>query len=458
MTDNLTGTKLGSTRSICEYITHSSYDDLSDEVVNKAKMAILDSLGCAIGGSTLEPAGIFLDFFTELEGKPEATLIPKGPKVPAINATYANAQLANLMDFDDTLRGHPGACLVPPALAVAERIGASGRELINAVTLAYEVQTRIAEAITASPQRDKQVRGVATHEIFAAATAASALLHLDTDTTTVALSSAGRNAPVPSIWKMTDETPKSWLKFNFGWAAMGGVMAALLAERGLIDSHAILDGDRGFWVMAGSDQCKFAEMTRRLGQEYRIMELEFKPYPSCRFTHCTVEAIKQILAEHDISAGSIEKVHVKSISMLGEFTDPVPTNCVDAQFSLPYVAAMALLGRLPESEWLSEASLNDPEALGIARKVVLEVDPEAERIFYEKNWTQMPTTVTVLAKGKEFKASYSTPRNLNDAEIEEKFRRLSAPVLGSSVTEELIKAVKQLQDLTQVASLCRLFK
>ena len=145
-----------------------SYDDLPDEVIDRAKMSILDSLGCAIGGSTLEPAGIILSFLTELKGKPESTLIPKGPKVPTIHAAYANSYLANLMDFDDTGRGHPGACIIPPALAVAERIGASGRELINAVTLAYEVHARIADAITPSTQRDKQVRGVATHETFGA--------------------------------------------------------------------------------------------------------------------------------------------------------------------------------------------------------------------------------------------------------------------------------------------------
>jgi len=148
---------------------------------------------------------------------------------------------------------------------------------------------------------------------------------------------------------------------------------------------------------------------------------------------------------------------VKSISMLKEFIDYVPTNCVDAQFSLPYMAASALLDRPVGPQWLSEASLNDPEVLGMAGKVAFDSDPEAERIFYEMRWAEYPCTVTVLARGKEYKASMRIPRSLTEAEIEQKFRQLSKPVLGNLATEKIIKSVRQLQDLTQVASLAKIF-
>ena len=169
------------------------------------------------------------------------------------------------------------------------------------------------------------------------------------------------------------------------------------------------------------------------------------------------DAIKQILTEHDVHPGSVEKVHVKSISMLKGFMDYAPRNCIDAEFSLPYVMAMSLLDKPPGSQWLSEATLRDPEALAIAQKVAFEFDPEAERVFYEKNWREFPVTVTLLAGGKEFEASVSHPKNLTGVELEQKFRQLSIPVLGASVTEEVIIAVRQLEDLTQVTSLLQLF-
>ena len=455
--DDSANTDLSPTQRISEYIVRSSYDDLPGEVINKAKMCILDSLGCVTGGSTLEPGEIVLDLLTEMQGKPESTIIPKGPKVPTIHAAYVNSSLANLVEFDDVGRGHAGSGTVPPALAVAEKVGASGRELIKAVVLAYEVNARIADAIKPSPQRDKQVRGMGTHLTFAAATAASALLHLDAETTAIAFGLAGTNASLPSIWKMLEARPKSWLKFNVGWASMGGVLAALLAERGFIGNQAILDGDKGFWVMAGSDQCNFEEMTKELGQEYRILEVISKPYPCGRVLHSSIDATRQILTEHDVHPGSVEKVHVKSISMLKGFMDYAPMNCIDAEFSLPYVIAMALLDKPPGSQWLSEATLRDPEVLAIAQKVAFEFDPEAERIFYEKNWQEFPVTVTLLAGGKEFEASVSHPKNLTGVEVEQKFRQLSIPVLGASVTEEVIIAVRQLEDLTRVTSLMQLF-
>ncbi len=119
--------------------------------------------------------------------------------------------------------------------------------------------------------------------------------------------------------------------------------------------------------------------------------------------------------------------------------------------------AMALLDRPPGVEWLSEASLADPEVLAMARKVAFDFDPEAERIFYETKWTEFPCTVTLLAGGKEFKASVNDPKSLTGVELEQKFRQLATPVLGGSVTEKVIEAVRQLPDSAQVTRLGQLF-
>lgn len=445
------------TQTLSTYIASSRFDDLPNDVIDKAKMCVLDSLGCALGGTTLEAGRILLNFVAEVGGKPESTLLPRGPKVPAVSAAYANSHLANLMDFDDTLKGHPGACIIPPALAVAEKLGSSGRELINAVVLGYEVGMRILNAIIPSHERlAKAPRGPGTRHIYGAVTASSALLHLDADTTAMALGLAGVNAPVPSSPTERMERPVSWSKFNHGWASQGGVLAALLAQRGFVSSKTILDGDKGFWVMAGSDRCDFGEFTRGLGQEYITRKVAFKTFPCCRFLHSSIEALKEIITEHDISPTSIDRIHVQSFGRVAQLLDYAPANEIDVQFSLPYVMVMGLLGKSPGYEWLAEANFRDPRTLAMLKKVSVEVDPEAERKFRDEG--NESSTVLVNVGGKEFKAFVIHPRGLlTHEELHDKFRGLAVPLLGRSASEGVIEAIEHLEDLSNVSSLLQPF-
>ena len=221
-------TETGSpTKILSEFVARMTYDDLPSEIKEQARLYILDSIGCSIGGSVVAPGKIIINAFQGINGSPESTILPTGKKVPCIHASYVNSYLANILDFDDTFTavGHPGSSIIPSALAVAEMVETTGKELINAVVLGYESAIRIGLGIEPSPERFKKVWGMGSHHIFGAAAAASRLMQMSADQVAMAFGMAGYSAPVPFMRKTglkIQERPKSTAKCNFGWSSMGG--------------------------------------------------------------------------------------------------------------------------------------------------------------------------------------------------------------------------------------------
>jgi 2-methylcitrate dehydratase PrpD len=264
------------TRALAEYVAQVRFEDLPDVVVSHAKQVIRDSIGCLLGGTTFAAGKHITRMMMPMAADGPATVAGSARHITPPLASYINAQLTNLMDYDDTLEGkalgHPGATIVPAALALAEQGHASGKDMITAVAVAYDVYTRVAAAGKPSYGRTKQVRGLSTWQGFGAAAAAARLLNLDAEATARAFGMVALHAPVPFVGKIYEERPMWELKNNFGWVALGGVMAALYAHEGLPANHNILDGPAGFWIMAGSDQCDFSPHARA-GTEFAILDV-----------------------------------------------------------------------------------------------------------------------------------------------------------------------------------------
>jgi len=149
------------TQTLAEFVMNTNFDDIPRPVIKVAKELVLDSLACMIGAGKFSPARVVTKIFEELQGVEESTIWSSGKKAPCLHATYVNAYLANLLDYDDNYIGvgHPGATIVPPALAVAERTGASGQDFLTAVVLGYEVSIRIALAMEPTPEKYCKDRG-----------------------------------------------------------------------------------------------------------------------------------------------------------------------------------------------------------------------------------------------------------------------------------------------------------
>ncbi|HBY93918.1 MAG TPA: hypothetical protein DEP84_08085 [Chloroflexi bacterium] len=451
---------MSATRVLAQYAADTTYDDLPEKVVVQAKEVIRDSLGCLIGGAALPAGRRIRDSITPMAADGRATVAGEERRVVPAWASYINAQLTNLLDFDDTLEtnalGHPGATIIPPALALAEQRGSSGKAFLTAVVVGYDVYSRIATAAKPTLERSKQVRGLATWQIFGAVAAAVHVLGLDPEAAARAFGLAALHAPVPFVGKIYEERPMWALKNNFGWSAMGGVLGALFAAEGLDANHDILEGETGFWVMAGSDRYDSSLLTAGLGSTYSILNTSFKPYPTCRYTHSALDAVNSLIQSRDLRASEVRSVRIRSSSKIQSFADYRPQSFIDAEFSLPYLVAMLLLREPPGYRWVTAERWRDPVVLALADRVHLDVDPEVEidlaqgflrvRVAVELENNRVEEAEATHARGHPHKP-------LSVAELRLKFLDLAQPVIGSTAARQFSSLIDGLEDVQDIAEL-----
>jgi len=443
-------------QTLAETVSSVAFSELPEGVIEKTKELILDSVGCMIGGTQLEQGQTVIGMFTGMGGTAEATIVTRSHKVPALHAAYVNSYLANMLDCDDTYNGHPGATTIPPALAVAEKVGASGKDLIEAMVVGYEAGARVSEAIIRSPTRDQVVSGV-TWQVFNAAAAAGSLLGLKADAMSDCLSLAAFNAPVPFTHRIGLRKGKgTWTKNNFGWFSMGGVVAALLAHEGFRGNEEIFDGDTGFWVMAGADQFDSHKLTRDLSDGYAVEKVHLKPYTTCRFFHPTLDALREILSEQDVSPEEIARIDVATFYKLQEGFTFYPTDLFNAPFSLPYAMALQVLEIPPGYPYFDKEWLSDPKLREIAEKVHVSNWPEADECFrqgMQGGTREMISKVRLTLKSgrsweKEVRAPKGSPQNpLTKEELEDKFLSLAQPVLGKSRARQISHLISDLDGI-----------
>lgn len=442
------------------FVVDYSIDDVPTDVLEHARLLVLDSLGVTIGATRLKQARTIASYWQQFGGAPDATVPGVEDQLPLPVATYLNSYFANLLDYDDTYSGravgHPGATIIPPAIAVAEDEGADTRSLLEAILVGYEVSIRIGDAIMPTPERSQQVVGTGTWQIFGPAVAAAKLRDYSVETVADTLGMAAMNAPVPLVRKVGIASERfQWLKNNYGWAAMGGVVAADLAERGFLGSRDVFDGPTGFWRMAGSDNFDESVLRTPLKEWHAVRDVSFKPYSSCRWTHATADCIIE-LRENGLEPDAVDSITVNTFHEAANLNS-VPETVFEAQFSLPFVAAVAFSGYEPGFDWLSQERIDDPEVRALMERVQVNADAEMSR-WYETDG-QMAAAVTVkMENGDEHVAGTAYPRGhpekpIGPSAIEQKFRRLATPVIGESATKQLSDVVDDLAGDNEISEL-----
>ncbi|MEO8134294.1 MAG: MmgE/PrpD family protein [Betaproteobacteria bacterium] len=448
------------TQALCSYLAATRFEGLPATVVQTTKTFVLDSLANVIGGAALTPAREIVALFEEMGGAPQATVLASGARTSVVMAAYVNSALANMLDFDDVLDaiGHPGATVIPPAFAVAEKTCASGAELINAIVAGYDVSVRVARHLWPSPERYKKVWGLSCWQTFGACAVTARLLCLDEEQTRNAMGVCGLGAPVPNARKLgleLEDRPFSWTKNNYGVASWNGVLAALLAARGFKSNRFIFDGERSFWLMASSDRYQPAKLTEALGERFDVMHTSLKPYASCRWTHTTVEAALR-LATKGIAPDAVSTVTVNSFHEAGvSLATRRPVDIIDAQFSIPYLVALCLHGHSPATG-LQERHLSDPGILKLADKVRIIVTDEANLLF--EAGQMLSEVVVETSTGERLAETISIAkgdptRPLGAAEIEDKFFHLVVPIVGMPRAQRIRDGVATLEHCPNVAEM-----
>jgi 2-methylcitrate dehydratase PrpD len=433
--------------------------DLPPEVVIRTRLLVLDCVGNMVRArrdSESTPALLAAVRAIGLANGKARVFADFESYSPA-GAVLVNATLAHSLDFDDTHAAaivHPGASVIPAALAAAEITGASGAETLTAIVAGYEVALRLALALPAGAHYDRGFHPSATCGVFGAAASAARVFKLNESQT----ASAFGIALSQSAGSLQFLANGAWTKrFQVGWAGMGGFVAATLAREGFKGAAHAIEGEYGF-LRSYAPAPQPGRVMEDIGQTWELMQTGLKPYPSCRWAHAGIDAAIAMRAEYELSVQDIDAVTLgishAGMSLVGEPADKKihPANIVDAQFSGPFVIATALTtGRM---EWDSYGLLDDSAIRALMARVRCENDPEMEAEFP----LNMSGKLTVRSKDKTFTKTVIVPKGepanfLSDAELSAKYSSLVDPVIGATAGARLASAIMGLDGLERAAAL-----
>lgn len=454
------------TKQLADYAVKLQYQDLPKDVVEQAKLLTLHTLGVGLAACPTEQGKKAIALAKDMGGqKEEATILGDGSKVPCVQAAFANGALADILDWEDcSWTGHPSACVIPTALALGERIGASGKDFITSVVTAYEVYERIAMAVQPSEKWDhlKKGWGIYSWAIYAAAIPAAKLLQLNNEQMENLIAIAGMFTPISTNTKMHFALSNQY-HYMWGMLCNNGIAAALMAERGIDPIPDYLDGENGYWI-ALSDKCDWEWFNKGFGKDYLIMETYFKHWPTNMWINQPLDGIDAIRRNHQIKAEDVEQIIVRPPVQNRTAYRPEGYNVMNAEFSIPYLMAVYLLDHDPGPNWYAKDKLKDPTLLELAGKVKME-GPElklndAFLLFRAGKYPNM--SVEVKTKdGRTFKQDVPFPKGhpknrMTIDEFKDRFRRAASFALKTDRAEKAINGILKLEGVENISQISEL--
>jgi 2-methylcitrate dehydratase PrpD len=436
----------GLTSELAERSIALSFDQLPDDVVTMARLCVLDWLGVTVVGSHEPAPQILLRTLAPDAVADGASIIGHGLRVRPLQAALVNGTSSHALDFDDvnvTLIGHPSVAILGAALGLAESLHSSGPEFLCAFVAGYETACRVAAAV--GPL--SYLRGfhhTGTIGTLGAAAACAHLLSLDAGRTTTALALAATQAA--GLGCMVGTMSKS---FHAGKACENGLLAALLAQNGFTANESAIESAKGFAATA-SGACDSAAALAEPPLGWHILSNLFKFDASCYMTHSTLAGIRELCAQHDLNSNGIAEIRLH----LGELEFatcalPKPTTGLEVKFSVAHLAAMAALGR--STMVIDDAAAGDPAVVALRDKVTVTDD----------GTSGAPTLLEVtLNDGSRMTAAHdvNTPEHdlaLQRQRLEQKFRTITAPHLGTDCADSVIAAVEMPAAALDVRALTR---
>ena len=449
-------------RRLAEFTTALDLADVPADVVDSVRWRTLDILGIALAASTGETAPALVGALDGWGASGECTVIgAKRTAAPPL-AILANGALAHSLDFDDTHATsitHASAVVVPVALALGEAAGLDGRSLVTALVAGYESITRLGMAASgAFHARGWHATGVCG--AFAAALVAGRIEGLSIAQLTAALGIAGSFAS--GVMEYLEDG--SWVKqLHAGWAGQSGAVAAALARGGFTGPASILEGRFGFYrtyLGTEPDPAPFAT----LGTRWETPAIVFKPYPCCHLNHAYLDCVLELRRTHVFAPDDVEAVECRvPAGQVPIVCEPRPAklrprSSYDAQFSLPYSVASALLdGRVGLDTYAAER-LAEPGRLALAARVGHAIDPDSTFPRAFPGWVRLHLRDgrTLEARVPDSRGSLTCP--LPAEAIADKFRDNASRALPAARVDELERLVgglDTLPDVRAIVALCR---
>lgn len=428
--------------TLARFAAELKFDDIPAPVLRRAEDLCLDWLASALAGKGARPVEAIERFALAMGpaltwGKDVAAaevLISRRAS-SAYFAALVNAAASHYVEQDDVHNGsvfHPATVVFPPALALAQALGKSGKDFLLAAVVGYEVGIRVGEFLGRAHYRIFHTTGTAG--ALAAAAAAGSLLGLDAERMLHAFGSAGTQAA--GLWEFLRDAADS-KQLHTARAAGNGLTAAWLAQEGFTGARRILEGAQGMAAGMSPDP-QWSRLTDRLGSRWALAETSFKFHASCRHTHPAADALLQVMRANHLQATDIATVtchvHQAAIDVLGPVVDPRTVH--QAKFSMGTVLALAArFGFAGLTEF--DGHYQDAETAAFCRRVTMVLDAEVDAA-YPARWIGKVTVTTTdgrVLHGRVDEPKGDPGNTLSRAELEDKARRLAAFAGGANVTE-----------------------
>ncbi len=448
------------TRGIADFVTGLHYDAVPSEVIDRIKLLILDSLGCAVFGADLPWSRILTDTLAAVDSTPGCAIWGTKQRLSAPHAALVNGTLVQSFELDDVHRVgvlHVGAVTLPPILAIAERQPEmTGRDFLAACVAGYEIGPRV--GLCMGPEHIGQGwHSGATLGVFSAAAGAAAALNLTPEQAVHALGIAGTQ----SSGLMAAQFGAMVKRMHAGRAAQSGLYGALLAQNGFTGIVDVFENEYGGFCTTFSrstDRFDRAQLTAGLGERFETMRIALKFYSCVGSNHTTLDAIRAMQARRPFGAEDVARITVRGSRVTVDHVGwpYVPQGMTSAQLNLPYCVATLLLDGDVFVDQFTEAKIADPDRMRIAAKVTVEEDPAITA--RGRVYRHMVHVIVELKDGTKLEETREAPRGseasfASEEDVIAKFRKLTTRRLPAAQVDRIVEQVMSAETLPSAATI-----
>jgi 2-methylcitrate dehydratase PrpD len=418
---------------VIDFIHDTRFEDLPPEMIQEAVRCLTDTLGVSIGGAQTDMSRIIRNHAVRQFGGTGAHIWWDGRKASPAGAALANGMTIDALDAHDgykPAKGHVGCGVIPGLIAVMEAEGIrDAKELLTSVVIGYEIGSRAGIALHASVS-DYHTSGAWV--ALAVAALGARQLGLTKAQTREAVGIAEYHGPRSQMMRVIDAP--TMVKDGSGWGAMAGVSAAYLAQDGFTGAPAI--------TMEAPDLAHFWD---DLGQSWLVAQQYVKLYPVCRWAQPAAEAVMALVAEHRVEAGDVADITIETFHE-GKRLNTIPNNTEQAQYSLPFAVAVALVRGTIGVEDVTESGLSDPKIRAIAQTIIITETDEFNAAFPEY---RIASAIVKLKDGRVLTSGPTQAKGdpedrVSDDVIKSKFYGLTVPVIGQDKATALAGAIQVL--------------
>lgn len=450
---------MSATERVAKFIVETRLENIPDLVVNAAKTSIKDTIGVSLAASPEPVAKTITDYIRGMAESGPATVIGKGLKTAPSCAALANGTLGHALDFDDTnwsMFGHTSVAVLPAALAQGEAQGVSGRDILEAYIIGFEVAAKLGAgmhpAVYNNGWHPTSVLGT-----MGAAAAAARLRGLDIEQTCLALGCAASQASGVRSNFGTMTKP-----LHAGLAAEAGVRAAGLIAAGLTANSEILDASIGYCVaFSGKGNYRLDEITDQLGDPF-VFETpgnNLKPYPCCMSAHASIDALRDLIDEENLSAEGVERIDLELMAPnMSNLSYHSPKTGLQGKFSAEYTLTRMLIDGALTMDTFRDEAVNDPVAQETMKKIHVRLAENAE---WERGKAR-PITMKLQTKdGRTLEKRANISRGnagwpLTEEEVHAKFRDCAGVTLEPDKVEKSLSVLCQLEKISDIRELMAL--